>query len=248
MKVTINDIAKAAGVAKSTVSKVLNDAPSISLATKRRVRQVMSDMNYTPSSIATQLARKSSFNIGLLVDMSRRDDFLNQFFYNIIGGVESVIGPQGYELTLCNMNNHDHELLMNRFVLNKRVDGFILDTSLLTPQLAESFNQVQFPFLAIGELPGYSEMSWVDIDNHKGAELLTEHLIFQGYRRIAFLGGESGEPIWSNRISGYKKALLNHSMSVVDSYMQPGYSNVETGCKLMQDLLELPPRPMPLYA
>jgi DNA-binding LacI/PurR family transcriptional regulator len=111
---------------------VLNDALSISEETKRKVRQVMSDMNYTPSSIATQLARKSSFNIGLLVDMSRRDDFLNHFFYNFIGGVESVIGP--------------------------RVDGFILDNSLLTPQMAETFNEASFPFISIGELPAFTNM------------------------------------------------------------------------------------------
>ncbi|MBD0380000.1 LacI family DNA-binding transcriptional regulator [Paenibacillus sedimenti] len=239
MKITINDIAKAANVAKSTVSKVLNDAPSISEETKRRVRQVMSEMNYTPSSIATQLARKSSFNVGLLVDMSRRDDFLNYFFYNIIGGVESVIGPLGYELTICNYHSHDNLQLMNRFVFNKRVDGFILDNSLLTKQMAVTFNEAGFPFISIGELPGFTDMSWVDIDNQRGGELITEHLIFQGYGRCAFVGGEANEPIFSKRLTGFTEALAKYGKPFVNEYIKPGYANEVNGYKLMRELLSL---------
>ncbi|MEW9699754.1 LacI family DNA-binding transcriptional regulator [Paenibacillus sp. SI8] len=239
MKVTINDIAKAANVAKSTVSKVLNDAPSISSDTKRKVRQIMREMNYTPSSIATQLARKSSFNIGLLVDMSRRDDFLNHFFYNIIGGVESVIGPQGYELTICNFHSQDIHKLMNRFVFNKRIDGFILDNSLLTSQMAEAFNDADFPFISIGELPSMKEMSWVDIDNRKGGELITEHLIFQGYGRCAFICGEQNDAIFKKRLTGFTDTLKKYDKPLVNAYIKPGYANEANGYKIMKELLAL---------
>ncbi|MFD0697318.1 LacI family DNA-binding transcriptional regulator [Paenibacillus sp. GCM10027628] len=239
MKVTINDIAKAANVAKSTVSKVLNDAPTISDETKRRVRQVMSELNYSPSSMATQLSLKSSFNVGLLVDMSRRDDFLNHFFYNIIGGLESVIGPLGYELTICNYHSYDCHQLMNRFVFNKRVDGFVLDNSLLTAQMAQTFNDTGFPFISLGELPGFTEMSWVDIDNQRGGQLITEHLIFQGYERFAFVGGEANEPICTKRLSGFTDALEKHGKPIVNDYIKPGYANETNGYKLMRELLSL---------
>ncbi|WP_232313122.1 LacI family DNA-binding transcriptional regulator [Paenibacillus sp. P22] len=124
MRVTIQDIANAANVAKSTVSKVMSDSPRISDATKQRIRAIMREMNYTPSSLATQLARQSSFNIGMLVDMTQREDFLNAFFYNIIGGVESVIGPLSYELTISNVQYHQNgPSYMERLVRSRRVDG-----------------------------------------------------------------------------------------------------------------------------
>lgn len=109
MKVTIKDIAQAAGVAKSTVSKVMNDSPKISEETKTRVRDIIKQMNYTPSSIATGLARQSSNTVAILIDMSKESEFLNQFFYNIIGGVESVIGPLKYELTIANIQHDQAE-------------------------------------------------------------------------------------------------------------------------------------------
>lgn len=155
MKVTINDIAKAANVAKSTVSKVLNDAPSISEATKAKVRAVMREMNYEPSSLATRLAKQKGYNVGLVIDLSRKSDFLNASFYDIIGGVESVIGPLDYELTIGNIEHVGRERFVSRFVLGRKVDGLIMDNSILTLELARELNELNFPYISIGEIPGW---------------------------------------------------------------------------------------------
>lgn len=212
MKVTISDIAKAANVAKSTVSKVLNDSPKISQKTKHKVREIMKQMNYTPSSIATGLARQSSCNIGLLVDMSKESEFLNQFFYNIIGGIESVIAPLKYELTISNVQHSSPEgHFLNRLVFSKRVDGIIANNSVLTEELCEELNRLEFPYISIGEImtPG----SWVDFDNEAGGSMLTSHLIKQGYSKIAFIGGQQQEKIYTHRLSGYLQALLQADLA-----------------------------------
>ncbi|WP_340004977.1 LacI family DNA-binding transcriptional regulator [Paenibacillus sp. FSL K6-0276] len=213
MKVTISDIAKAANVAKSTVSKVLNDSPKISQDTKQKVREIMKQMNYTPSSIATGLARQSSCNIGLLVDMSKESEFLNQFFYNIIGGVESVIAPLKYELTISNVQHSSPEgHFLNRLVFSKRVDGIIANNSVLTEELSEELNQLKFPYISIGEIiaPG----SWVDFDNEAGGSMLTEHLVEQSYSKIAFIGGQQQEKIYTHRLGGYLSALQQTDLTV----------------------------------
>ncbi|CAH1058275.1 LacI family DNA-binding transcriptional regulator [Paenibacillus pseudetheri] len=213
MKVTISDIAKAANVAKSTVSKVLNDSPKISQETKQKVREIMKQMNYTPSSIATGLARQSSCNIGLLVDMSKESEFLNQFFYNIIGGIESVIAPLKYELTISNVQHNSPEgHFLNRLVFSKRVDGIIANNSVLTEELSEALNQLEFPYISIGEImtPG----SWVDFDNETGGNMLTEHLIEQGYSKTAFIGGQQQEKIYTHRLGGYLNALQQADLTV----------------------------------
>ncbi|MBT2291891.1 LacI family DNA-binding transcriptional regulator [Paenibacillus albidus] len=242
MKVTISDIAKAANVAKSTVSKVLNDSPRISRETKLRVRQIMKEMNYTPSSIATGLARQSSYNIGLLVDMSKGSEFLNQFFYNIIGGIESVIGSLKYELTIANVQHsspEDH--FLNRLVHSKRVDGIIANNSVLTEALAAELDRLQFPYIAIGEIPAPG--SWVDFDNELGGRMLTQHLLTQGYSSIAFIGGQRDEKIFTRRYNGYAQALEQSGLTASQDRIINGKADEHEGYRAALKLLQNSDRP-----
>ncbi|MBD3918682.1 LacI family DNA-binding transcriptional regulator [Paenibacillus sp. PR3] len=250
-KITINDIAKAAGVAKSTVSKVLNDAASISEETKRKVRDIMKEMNYTPSSIATQLARKSSFNVGLLIDLSRKDDFLNHFFYAIIGGIESVIGKHQYELTICNASSNpggenESPDFMNRLVRNGKVDGLIMDSSIWSAETERLLSELQFPYVLIGDAPAEVTYSAVDIDNENGGRLLAQHLIAQGYKRIAFICGEGeGEPLFDRRVSGCANALREHGLALESRLVLAGTANEANGRLFMEQLLALPAEEQP---
>lgn len=239
MKVTINDIARAANVAKSTVSKVLNDAPTISEATKAKVRAIMQEMNYEPSSLATQLARQKGYNIALIIDLSRTGDFLNASFYDIIGGVESVIGPRGYELTISNMQHIGRERFVSRFAIGRKADGLIMDNSILTPELARELNERNFPYIVIGEYPGVPANQCVDIDNARGSVMLVEHLLAQGYQSPAFVGGESGEPLYETRLEGFRQSLD----SVRDEFIRPGYANEANGRRLTRELLKETERP-----
>ncbi|WP_342439262.1 LacI family DNA-binding transcriptional regulator [Paenibacillus sp. FSL L8-0436] len=242
MKVTISDVAKAANVAKSTVSKVLNDSPKISQDTKRRVREIMKQMNYTPSSIATGLARQSSNTVGLLVDMSKGSEFLNQFFYNIIGGIESVIGPLKYELTLCNVQHNDEEGdFLNRLVYNQRVDGIIANNSVLTEELSAQLDQLGFPYISIGE--SNDPASWVDFDNEAGGRMLTRHLLEQGYSLPAFIGGEPHERIFTSRINGYLKALNQAGRSAPERLIVNGQADEHAGYRAAMQLLQGSDRP-----
>lgn len=237
MKVTIKDIAQAAGVAKSTVSKVMNDSPKISEETKARVRDIIKQMNYTPSSIATGLARQSSNTVAILIDMSKESEFLNQFFYNIIGGVESVIGPLKYELTIANIQHDQAEgHFLHRLVLNKRVDGIIANTSVLTPELCAELNRLEFPYISIGEInpPG----TWVDCDNELGGTVLTGHLLEQGYSSVAFIGGEQNEPLFLRRIAGYRATLRQAGLPVRSDRIINGTASEEDGYDAAMQLLQ----------
>ncbi|MCZ8520753.1 MULTISPECIES: LacI family DNA-binding transcriptional regulator [Paenibacillus] len=233
-KVTINDIARAANVAKSTVSKVMNDAPTVSPDTKRRVRAIMKQMNYTPSSIATQLARRSSSTIGLLVDLSRKADFLNHFFYTIIGGIENVAGPLHYELTISNIQSAGEDNFMNRLVRGRKVDGLIMEKSILTREQLEELIALQFPFVSIGAIADAPDVSSVDIDNKLGAQMLTEHLLGQGCRRLAFLGGDPSDSIFESRRSGFAGSLEQHGLQ---GSVACGEGTVPEGYRLMRERL-----------
>ncbi|MBY9077153.1 LacI family DNA-binding transcriptional regulator [Paenibacillus sp. HN-1] len=208
MKVTIQDIAKAANVAKSTVSKVLNDSPKISDETKARVREIMKQMNYTPSSIATRLAKRKSHNIGILFDISKESEHANPFFYNILVGIESVISPLKYELTIANLQQEATELsVIDRLIRSGRIDGLITNSIVLNDEMIETLNDLDFPFVSMGEYHS-RPVPWVDYDNAEGGRILTGHLLAEGYSDIAFIGGEQGEYICSKRHQGYSQALL----------------------------------------
>ncbi|MBO9599132.1 MAG: LacI family DNA-binding transcriptional regulator, partial [Cohnella sp.] len=204
MKVTINDIAKAANVAKSTVSKVLNDAPTIPDETKRRVRAIMKELNYTPSSIATQLARQSSFTIGFIMDVDHKDDFLNPFFYSMLGGAESEICKHRYEMTISNISSLSEDDFIARYVHSKKLDGMLVHTTVLTQSRVEQLNKLGFPYVVIGQPREPVDVTFVDIDNNAGGKMAATHLLKQGYKRIAFIGGVPGEAISHSRLLGYR--------------------------------------------
>ncbi|WP_379136554.1 LacI family DNA-binding transcriptional regulator [Paenibacillus sp. sgz500958] len=235
MKITIEDVARAANVAKSTVSKVINDSPKISVETKLKVRRIMSEMNYIPNDIATRLAKQSSRNIGLLIDMSKKDEFLNQFFYNIIGGIEAVLAPLGYELTISNVQSGSPDF-MNRLVLSKRVDGLIANSSVLSAELAEELNRHQIPYISVGEIP--APANWVDFDNELGGEMLTQHLLSQGYHRIAFIGGKAEESIFLRRIAGYRTVLQRSGALIRPEWTVNGTADEHTGYQAAISLLQ----------
>lgn len=237
MKVTIQDIANAANVAKSTVSKVLNDSPKISEETKRRVREIMRQMNYTPSSIATRLAKRSSGNIGLLIDMSRENEYMNPFFYNIMVGIESVIGPLAYELTIANVQSEDPERhILNRLVRNGRVDGLVANNAILNDAMADGLLELGFPFVSMGEYTA-RQVPWIDYDNEAGGRLLTAHVLSQGYGGVAFIGGETGERLYDKRRQGYVRALLEAGRPVRDDRIRTGVADESLGYRAVLELL-----------
>ncbi|MFX3633568.1 MAG: LacI family DNA-binding transcriptional regulator [Candidatus Pristimantibacillus sp.] len=242
MKVTIQDIAEAANVAKSTVSKVINNSPRISTETRQRVLEIMKQMNYIPSSIATRLAKQSSFNIGLLIDMSKESEFMNHFFYNIIAGIESVLGTMNYELTISNVQSSaPGAKVLERLVLNKRVDGLIMNNSVLTEEMAHQLNELRFPYISLGEF--MPPVSWVDFDNELGGQMLTEHLLESGYSNIAFVGGELEEKLFTNRHNGYKRALLKAGMTTSSEWILRGPAIETEGYQLGKRLLQHNNRP-----
>ena len=235
---TIKDIAKVVGVSPSTVSRVVNDSPLISEETKIKVRKVMKDMNYTQNMIAKQLATQSSFNIGFLINSNSKECFMDPFFYEMVGGIQSVVAAKGYELSICNINYIEaNENFINKFIHSKKVDGLIIHVSIINKKVVAKLNALDFPYIVIGQ-PGESlDVSWVDIDNTKAGEMAVKHLYSQGYKRIAFIGGTADESVSFNRQKGYLKALNELNLEKNNDYMRESMGTQEDGYRIMKELL-----------
>lgn len=244
MATTIRDIAKLAKVSASTVSRVINDDPRISEKTKKKVKKIIEEMNYIPNSMAKQLVMKTSFNIGFLFNSHINTLPLDYYFYNMIGGLQSVIFSNNYELTICDFSFlKPSENLLERFVYNKRVDGVVLHATVINEDIIKRLNDIDFPYVVIGNINVDFPSTWVDIDNNYAGKLACQHMLDKGYRKIAFIGGTPTETISNQRIEGYKKQLISSNIAVNSEYIMNGMGTNEDGYNCTKKLLQLNPIP-----
>lgn len=233
MNITIHDIAKIAKVSASTVSRVINDSPSISEKTKTRIRAIMKDLNYTPNSIGMQLAKRSNFTVALLVNTESKSYIEDAFFYDIVRGAQSIILPKNFDLTLSDISYlNPNENFLTKFVYSKKADGLILHSSIINNEILEQLNELNYPYVILGKPNDNGNSNWVDCDNVAAGEIAANHLIDHGYKKLSFIGGTKNEDISSSRIKGYNKVLsllhLNQNNKYImhsDGTKIDGYNN-----------------------
>ncbi len=244
MATTIRDIARLAKVSASTVSRVINNDPRISEKTRKKVKKIIEEMNYIPNSMAKQLVMKTSFSIGFLFNSRINTLPLDYYFYNMIGGLQSIIFANNYELTICDFNYlKPSENLLERFVYNKRVDGVVLHATLVNADIIKRLNDIDFPYVVIGNINLDFPSTWVDIDNNYAGKLACKHMLDMGYSKIAFIGGTPTETVSNQRIEGYKKQLISSDIPINPQYIMNGMGTDEDGYQCMKKLLQLKPMP-----
>jgi DNA-binding LacI/PurR family transcriptional regulator len=214
MAVTIKDVARAAGVNPSTVSRVIADSPRISAKTKEKVLKVMEQLDYHPNAIARSLASRSTKTIGVIMPHSMDQVFLNPFFTEVIRGISVSALARGYYVLLSTGSTGDEEhRAISRLINERRVDGLILLTSRLSDKSIESLRKERFPFVVVGKPSKAEDVNWVDNDNREASFQAAEHLIKLGHERIGFIGGDFSYVVIGERFRGYKKALDYHGIS-----------------------------------
>lgn len=238
---SIKDVAKAAGVSVSTVSRVINNNPLISEETKEKVIKVMRELNYVPNSMARGLSSQQSFTVTLLVNIEDSKSFDNMFFYEIMHGIETVVYRKNMCLIIANLqtslNGND---MVNWLINGKRTQGIILPSSILKPRMVRELKKIKFPFVTIGEPDNIKEpVNWVDVNNKQGSQQAVEHLLECGYKKIAFVGGSQKEVFNRNRLSGYKEALRINGIEYRENYVKEGESTKQSGFNMMNELMHL---------
>lgn len=243
-KITIKEVAKAAGVSISTVSKVFNDSPTISNETKIRVRNIMDEMNYYPNIIARSFVTQSSKNIGVVMELKRNYAFLNSHIYEILSGIEGVLSKNGYIVSLLNSasignNSEPYE----KMIKEKRIDGLIIHVSNLNRSLCKKMEKLNFPYIIIGQPVHESNICWIDINNKAAGEIAAKHLKEQGYERIAFIGGTETDNVSNNRKLGIKSVVESSNLKLFREYFMEGEPTIENSEVMMNQLLSLPVLP-----
>ncbi|HNR97423.1 MAG TPA: LacI family DNA-binding transcriptional regulator [Anaerolineae bacterium] len=236
-RVTMSDVARAAGVSLMTVSRVLNNKGDVSAATRQRVQDVICQLGYRPSSVARSLVTSRTRTVGLVVP-----DNANPFFSELARGVEHTAYASGYSVFLCNTEeNADREKAVLQTLEDKRVDGVILCSSRLAqPELRAAIAGFPAAVLVNRELDG-DGIDTILVDDELGARLATGHLLERGRRRIGFLSGP--ELSWSSaqRVKGYEAAFAAANVAHSASWLLPCAPTVEGGRAATRELLQRHP-------
>ncbi|MEM5947096.1 LacI family DNA-binding transcriptional regulator [Spirochaetia bacterium 38H-sp] len=212
MKLTINEIARLANVSKSTVSKVLNNYPGINKNTREKVLKIVKETQYEPNIIARALSSKKTGNIGLLIPHSPEHTISGAYWTTFISRITIELSAHDYNLLLLLPHEEGKLEDIFRLVLKRGiVDGLIIGSECLDRHWLSELKNNNIPFVMLGKNPDFTHYS-VDIDNEDAACKATEHLIEQGYRRIALIAGPINFYYNSERAKGYRKAITTHSL------------------------------------
>ncbi len=241
----IKEIAKAAGVSTSTVSRVLNNNSLISPKMRNHVLEVMRKYNYVPNAMARGLSNKKANAITLLVNHENAESFDNFFFHKIMYGIENLLYRS--DLFLLVSNFEDSRIArdrLTRMVQSKLTQGIIVPSFILTTDLLKTLENLNIPFVVLGE-PEHATTSfdWVDINNFQGGQLATQHLITAGYHRVAFLSDGQQTVFNKNRLSGYQSALTQQCIAINNDFIEECDGSKDSAFMAMSKLLALPTPP-----
>jgi LacI family transcriptional regulator len=239
-RVTITEIAEAAGVSKSTVSLVLRGSALVAAKSKERVRQTIHDLGYVYNRSAANLRRSRSNIVAMVIN-----DLTNPFYAELAVGIESVFQSAGYLPLIANTADsviRQSDVLAG--IREQGVAGLIIAAAHGSAANAiDDFTSVGIPVVQVmRRIPG-ARVAAVIPDNRLGARRAVDHLVGLGHRRIAFVGGFADTLVRSERLSGYHEAITTARIEYDESLVVEGLPNREGGVSAAVSLLRLPNPP-----
>lgn len=246
-RMTIETIARLAGVSRSTVSRVLNNHPNVSEAVRRRVLEVVSQQGYHPNAMARGLAGRRTYNIGVVV-MGLQPNYLSHgVFYEVLLGIQEVLSQTDYDLLLYSAGMGDDEAFCRRILAKSQVDGLVVMGELVRPQHLELLLSGGKPIVTVGRKDG-PPVPYVSVDNIRGARLAIRHLVSLGHRRIGIIRGLPGLQPGIDRHLGYQMALEEAGLPYDDALVVFGGADRKHGWQAMDKLMSLPNPPTAVFA
>ena len=245
-KPTIQDVADLAGVSKKTVSRIINDSPSVKEATRRDIQELIREIGYRPDPQARGLASKRSFLVGLITDNPTP-----QYVVNIQHGILDVLRQTGYELVVhpCDRKSDTFLEDAKRFIEVQKLYGVILTPSVSEDErLAEELRELGCAYIRIASIALDMESRMSVTYDRVGGRDAARHLAKLGHTRIACVTGRRSFRSSTERIAGFQEGLAEFGLSVPAHYMLRGDYTFETGLALGADLLDLDPPPTAVFA
>ncbi len=243
---TIRDVAKRAGVGVGTVSRVLNDNPSVSEATRQKVLAAIEDLNFMPNVSARRLSSGRTMALGVVVPF-----FTNASVVKRLQGVVSVLANSEYDLVLFDVETvENRKSILRNIASRKMVDGLLIVSLKPTESDMEQFLQSELPAVMVDAQ--HPALSCIVVDNVAGAAAATRHLIELGHVRIGYISDLPRNPFnfspTADRLAGYKHALAEAGIPYRDAYYRDGELDTAVARELAHELLTLDDPPTAVFA
>jgi LacI family transcriptional regulator len=244
-KTTIKDIANVLNISAAAVSKALHNDSRISEKTKKAVRQVAENLNYQPNHLASALRSGKSKLVGVIVPKTN-----SNFFSATIHNIEEVLNKEGYNIIITQSNeSYKKECENIDTLLFTQVDGIIVSMANETVDLQhfEKVKQAGIPLITFDRGENDLNVDYIGIDDYDSSHRIVDHLVEQGCKRIAHIGGFKHTRIYNNRIRGYIDALEKHNLPLEKELLLESNLSTEDGRNKMQELLALDKKPDAVY-
>jgi LacI family transcriptional regulator len=240
---TIKDVAKRAGVAPITASRVINKVGYVSEKTRQRVEAAISELGYIPNRVARSLRSKQTHIVALVLT-----DVTNPFWTTVARGVEDAASEGGFSVILCNTDESDTKQdAYVRNLLQRQVDGFLLVPSRTAKNVLSLITKQDVPVVVLDRKVPF-EVDTVRSDSVTGAVKLTRLLLKLGHRRIAILTGPREVSTAEDRVRGYRLAMREAGLSVEDRLICYGAFTQQSGYEMSCAILACNPRPTAIFA
>lgn len=233
---TIHDIAKKLNIAASTVSRALNNNPLISETTRKKIQQTAKEMGYRPNVMAANFRTKRTNTIGVIVPHINR-----HFFSSVISGIEDVAYQQGFAVTISQSNDSfEKENKIAHTLFANRVDGLILSIAMGTNTIdhLRLFSDRNIPLVFFDRVVDEIDAHKIIVDDFEGGYRATQHLINQGNKRIAYIGGPLNLKTYRKREDGFCRALEDAGLEIDRSMIIHNNLTRIDGTLAIQKLLE----------
>lgn len=245
-RVTIYDIAARLNITASSVSRALNNSVHVNEDTKKLVLKTAAELNYKRNVLASNLRMGKTHTIGVVVPRINQN-----FFSNVIAGLEDATNQNNHNLIICQSNESvEKEIKCVNTLVNQHVDCIVISMSVETQNLQHLQNAIDHGILLIqfDRVAEQLETFKVINDNERASMQAIEHLIAQGYTRIALLEGPQNLSIFKDRKAGYLKALQKHGLPLLPELMIENAWTKELGAAGTRKLLSLPEPPDAIFA
>jgi LacI family repressor for deo operon, udp, cdd, tsx, nupC, and nupG len=245
-RTTIYDIAAKLNITASSVSRALNNSSYVNETTKKLILKTAAEMNYKPNTLASNLRKGKSKTIGVVVPRINQN-----FFSNVIAGIEEVTTQKGYNIIICQTNeSYQREVQCVNTLINQHVDCIVISISVDSNDHQHLQNVMDHGIQLIQFDRAAEELETLKVlnDNEQASMEAVSHMIEQGYKRIALLEGPQNLNIFKQRKTGYLNAMRKFDMPVLDELIIENAWTKELGAEATRKLLSLPQPPDAIFA
>ena len=241
---TIREVAKRAGVATMTVSRVINNSGYVSDATRAKVETAVADLGYVPNMLGPSLRFKQTNTLALVLT-----DITNPFWTTVARGAEDAAHVKGYSVIFCNTDESpEKQEQYLTMLLKRRIDGILLAPACSSPDSVQLIQKQGIAVVVLDRSVPVANVDMIRGDSNGGAHLLTQHLLDLGHSRIMMLTGPRDVSTSYERVTGFRQALQEAGLEPETDNVVWGEYTHESGRKMAEQVLVSDPRPTAIFA